>query len=96
MAADGPYTVTVIANDGTYSAMQSFDWTVNDPITITAPSDQTNNEGDSRLAVNQCQPAAAPYRMPPGDCLLASRSTPAREQSRERSPSAQRTTGHTA
>ena len=44
---ESPYTVTVIANDGTYSATQSFDWTVNDPITITAPLDQTNNEGDS-------------------------------------------------
>ncbi len=45
-AADGPYTVTVIANDGTYGASQTFAWNVSDPITITQPADQTNTEGD--------------------------------------------------
>jgi uncharacterized repeat protein (TIGR01451 family) len=46
-AADGPYTVTVAAADGTYSAAQTFTWTVNSPISITAPDDQSNNDGDS-------------------------------------------------
>ncbi len=46
-AAYGPYTVTVVANDGTYSAMQTFTWGVSSPITLTAPADQTNNEGDT-------------------------------------------------
>ncbi len=46
-AANGPYTVTIVANDGTYSAAQSFNWTVNSPIALTAPADQTNNEADT-------------------------------------------------
>ena len=46
-AANGPYSVTVIANDGTYSASQTFNWTVNSPITFTSvPADQSNVEGD--------------------------------------------------
>ncbi len=46
-AANGPYTVTIVANDGTYSAAQTFNWTVNSPIALTAPADQTNNEADT-------------------------------------------------
>jgi hypothetical protein len=46
-SAGGPYTVTVLANDGTYSAAQTFQWTINDPIVITAPADQTNTEADT-------------------------------------------------
>jgi uncharacterized repeat protein (TIGR01451 family) len=46
-AASGPYIVTVVANDGTYSATQTFAWTVNNPVTLTPPGDQTNSEGDS-------------------------------------------------
>src|SRR5205807_107485 len=46
-AAAGPYTVTLVANDGTYSAAKTFDWTVTSPVTITAPADQTNVEGDT-------------------------------------------------
>ncbi len=46
-AADGPYSVTVVANDGTYSASQSFTWTISNPISITTPADQTNNESDT-------------------------------------------------
>jgi hypothetical protein len=45
-AADGPYSVTVIANDGAYSASQSFAWNTNSPITLTASAEQANNEGD--------------------------------------------------
>ncbi len=46
-AVNGPYTVTVFANDGTYSASQTFTWNVNSPITLTLPGDQTNLEGDT-------------------------------------------------
>ncbi len=46
-AAAGPYQTTVLATDGTYSASQTFTWTVNSPLTITNPGDQNNNEGDT-------------------------------------------------
>ncbi len=46
-AQDGPYTVTVEAGDGTYSISQSFTWNVINPVAITVPADQTNNEGDT-------------------------------------------------
>ncbi len=46
-SGQSPYTVTLVANDGTYSATQTFDWNVNSAITIVQPLDQTNNEGDS-------------------------------------------------
>jgi uncharacterized repeat protein (TIGR01451 family) len=46
-AADGPYTVTVVANDGTYSAAQTFLWTITSPVTITTPADQSSTEGAS-------------------------------------------------
>ena len=44
-AAAGPYGVTVTASDNTYSASQTFAWTINGKVTITNPGDQTNNEG---------------------------------------------------
>jgi Bacterial Ig domain/Putative Ig domain/FG-GAP-like repeat len=43
----GPYSVTVMAEDGTYATTQTLNWTITSPITITTPADQTNNEGDS-------------------------------------------------
>ncbi len=46
-AAGGPYSVTVLAEDGTYSGEQSFDWNVNSPVTVTTPTDRNNDEGDS-------------------------------------------------
>ena len=46
-SALSPYTVTVTANDGTYSASETFNWTIGSPITLTDPSDQTNLEGDT-------------------------------------------------
>ena len=46
-AASGPYTVTVTANDGTYSAEVTFTWTINGPVSIVLPPDQTNIEGDT-------------------------------------------------
>ena len=47
MRRQAAYTVTIEANDGTYSAEQTFNWTINSPVTITTPADQTNNEGDT-------------------------------------------------
>jgi len=46
-AANGPYDVVVVANDGTYTASTEFTWNVNSPVTITTPDDQTTNEGSS-------------------------------------------------
>ena len=46
-AEDGPYTVTVTANDGTYSASQTYAWDVTNPIAIVQPPDQSNTEGDT-------------------------------------------------
>ena len=46
-AANGPYSVTIVANDGTYTAQTSFTWNVNSPITITDDGDQTNNAGQT-------------------------------------------------
>ena len=46
-AADGPYSVTVMAEDGTYSNETSFTWNVNNPITLTTPDDQSNTFGDT-------------------------------------------------
>ncbi len=46
-AASGPYTVTVVANDGSHSSSQNFAWSISNPITLTLPDDQTNNEGDT-------------------------------------------------
>jgi hypothetical protein len=52
-AAHGPYTVTVLAEDGTYRNLTSFTWAVNGPIAITTPADQSNQAGDSvSLAVS--------------------------------------------
>lgn len=52
-AANGPYTVILLAADGTYHAETSFTWTINGLVTVTAPANQTNNAGDtvSSLAV---------------------------------------------
>ena len=52
-AADGPYSVTLLAEDGTYFGETSFTWNVNSPVSITTPADQTNNAGDTvSLAIN--------------------------------------------
>ena len=45
-AARSPYSVTVIATDGTYSSTTSFTWTITPAIVVTAPADQTSTEGD--------------------------------------------------
>jgi hypothetical protein len=44
----GTYTVTVSANDGLNTGSATFTWTVADITTpvVTAPADQSNNEGD--------------------------------------------------
>jgi hypothetical protein len=46
-AADGPFTTTVAVTNGTVSASQQFTWTVNPVVTLTAPADQSNVEGNS-------------------------------------------------
>jgi cyanophycinase-like exopeptidase len=46
-AANGPYTVDVSATNGMVSTSQTFTWTVNPVVNLTAPADQSNNEGDS-------------------------------------------------
>ena len=46
-AAVGPYTITVTAADGTYSARTTFTWTVTSPVTLTSPVNQSNTEGDT-------------------------------------------------
>ncbi len=52
-SADGPFTTTVTASDGTNNAAQTFTWNVNSSITLTNPGDQRNNEGDTvSLAVH--------------------------------------------
>src|ERR1035438_9004095 len=46
---NGPYSVTVTATDSTAnaSANQTFTWTVNNPVSLTSPGDQTNYDGDT-------------------------------------------------
>ncbi|HEY7426509.1 MAG TPA: putative Ig domain-containing protein [Gemmataceae bacterium] len=46
-AADGPFTVDVAVSNGTVSASQTFYWTVNPVVNLTALDDQSNNEGDN-------------------------------------------------
>ena len=41
------FSPTITASDGSASDQLTFTWIVNDPITITNPGDQTNNEGDT-------------------------------------------------
>jgi Putative Ig domain len=43
----GDFWVTVTVGNGTYSASQSFTWSVSSPIQISTPADQSNTEGDS-------------------------------------------------
>ena len=69
-AADGPYSVTATASDGTYSDSQTFTWTITSPITVTNPGDQTNNEGDTvSLAISASGSGTLSYSaqgLPPG------------------------------
>ncbi len=48
-SAGGTTQTTVTASDGTYSASQTFTWTVSavGPLTLLNPGDQSNNEGDA-------------------------------------------------
>ena len=46
-ATDGPYSVTLLAGDGTSSAKTTLTWNVNSPVTIATPDDQTNSAGDT-------------------------------------------------
>jgi hypothetical protein len=42
-----PYTVTVVATNGTDSAWQTFTWTVNAPLSFSPVTDRSNDEGDT-------------------------------------------------
>jgi hypothetical protein len=70
--ANNPYLVTVTATDGTASASQSFNWTINQTVSFTAPGDQSNIDGDSvSLPVSASDPNGAPLTysssgLPPG------------------------------
>jgi uncharacterized repeat protein (TIGR01451 family) len=44
-AGGGPYAATVSADDGISSNSQTFTWTVNSPITVNYPGDQSAGEG---------------------------------------------------
>ncbi len=46
-AANGPFPVDVAASNGTVSSSQTFNWTINPVVNLTAPADQSNNEGDN-------------------------------------------------
>ncbi|MHB1423596.1 MAG: beta strand repeat-containing protein [Gemmataceae bacterium] len=46
-AATGPYTVDVSVTNGNDSVSQSFTWTVNPVVNLTALADQSNNVGDT-------------------------------------------------
>jgi hypothetical protein len=48
-ATDGPYVayMTVSATDGTYSASRTMTWRVNDPVNLTNPGLQSNEDGDT-------------------------------------------------
>ncbi len=47
VADNGPYSVTIAADDGTISTSQTFTWDLTPQITLVAPGDQANVEGDS-------------------------------------------------
>ncbi len=59
-AADGPYyLVTVVASNGTVADSQSFYWTVNPRVAVTAIEDKLNVEGDTvSLQVTASEPGA--------------------------------------
>ncbi len=44
-AADSPYSTTVTAGDGTFSAWQTFTWDVSSPVSLTNPGTQSSAEG---------------------------------------------------
>jgi|GEM_PF-749331 len=46
-AASSPYTINVSVTDGTLSSSQSFTWTVNPYVALTAPANQSSLEGAS-------------------------------------------------
>ena len=75
-ALNSPYSVTVIGEQVsggvTFSSEISFNWTVNSPVTITAPATQTNNESDSVTVgiaatdTNSSTPTYSAQGLPPG------------------------------
>ncbi len=60
-AALGPYTITVAASNGTAASSQTFTWNVNPMVSLTAPADPTNAEGDVvSLQLTASDPAGTP------------------------------------
>jgi hypothetical protein len=60
-AQNSPYHVIVSASSGTTSTSQSFVWTVTARVTLTAPGDQSNQEGDNvSLPINATDNAGQP------------------------------------
>jgi len=45
--ADGPFSVTVTATDGTNTANQTFNWNINPVVTVDSIDDQSNADGDA-------------------------------------------------
>ncbi len=79
-SVNSPYSVTVTASDGTYSASQTFNWTVADPVTMAALPDQTQYEGQSpTLTVNASDTSGTPVftaeGLPPGMSINKSSGT---------------------
>ncbi|HVS36138.1 MAG TPA: putative Ig domain-containing protein [Gemmataceae bacterium] len=57
-AESSPYSVTVAASNGAAAFSQAFTWNINSMVTLTAPADQTNAEGDTvSLPVSASDPA---------------------------------------
>ncbi len=46
-ANSGPFTATITVSDGTSATLTSISWSVNSAITITQPTNQVNDEGDT-------------------------------------------------
>jgi hypothetical protein len=76
-SAGSPYHVTVTAGDGTSTSSQSFSWTVG-VVSLTAPANQTNADGDSvTLALHASyhgagNPTYGAGNLPPGLTVNAS------------------------
>jgi hypothetical protein len=70
-AAGGPYAVTVAASDGTHSTSQQFTWNANPKVSLTAPANQSTQEGQAVALQVQASESGATLRysasgLPPG------------------------------
>jgi hypothetical protein len=58
-AANGPYSVIVVASNGSYADSQSFTWTVNPLVVVDSIDDRSNQEGGSvSFSVTASEPGA--------------------------------------